>query len=224
MNSPQPSTSTTDAFLRRIPAGGTALTAGVILSAHAVLHVSPLTSTILAVALVRREGVVATLGALFGVLTAVYSIIYIPIKREAPSAFTTALASITNAMGLPVVADTKTAEYSQPEQASAAESAARTAAQVQPAAEQGFRLASRTAARYSEPAVDLSPLPSARSAARIEAEPVLWQLVHEQPVKGRHARVQTSVTTETAVTVDAEHAERTSGGADPEKEQLARAA
>jgi hypothetical protein len=162
VNPYQPGTSTTDtAILKWLPAGGTALTAGVVLSAHTVLHVPPLTSTILAVALVRREGVIATLGALFGVLTAVYGIIYIPVKREPPSAFTTALADITKAMGFPVTADTETAE---------------------PA----------PAAVTPEPAVALSPLPPARSAASMEAEPVLRQLVLDQPVTGRHARAETT--------------------------------
>ena len=171
MNPHQPGTSTTDtAILKWLPAGGTALTAGVVLSAHTVLHVPPLTSMILAVALVRREGVIATLGALFGVLTAVYGVIYIPVKREPPSAFTTALAGITKAMGFPV---TETAE---------------------PA----------PAAATPEPAVALSPLPPARSAASMEAEPVLRQLVLDQPVTGRHARAETAVTetTETSVRAD----------------------
>jgi hypothetical protein len=196
VNPHQPSTSTTDTHTKWIPVGGTALTAGVILSAHAVLHVSPLTSTILAIALVRREGVVAVLGALFGVLTAIYGIIYIPLKQEAPSAFTTALTDISNAMGFPMAVPpiSETGEVSEAPQASAEQP--KPASAVAP----------------------LSVLPSATNAARMEDEPEYWQLVHDrlsvssgrpgivpQPVKGRHARVEVRPKVEATADRAAEH-------------------
>lgn len=181
MNPHQSSTSTTDTLAKWIPVGGTAVTAGVVLSAHAVLHISPLTTTILAVALIRREGVVAALGALFGVLTAVYGIIYIPLKREAPSAFATALTGITNAMGFPVAVPPIS------EAGQVAEAPQASAEQPKP----GSTVAA------------LPVLPSATNAARTEDEPEFWQLVHDrlsmssgrpgivpQPAKGRHARVE----------------------------------
>jgi hypothetical protein len=122
--------------------------------------------------------VVAALGALLGVLAAVSGVVYIyvPFGRTDPSPyFTNALANITIALGFPV-ADARTPEHLEPVPAAAT-----------PA-----------------PAVALSPLPPARSAAGMEAEPVLWQLVLDQPVTGRHARAETAVTetTETSVRAD----------------------
>lgn len=177
VNPHQPSTSTTDTILKWFPAGGTALTAGVVLSAHAVLHVPPWTSAVLAVSLLRPKAVVAALGMLFGVLTATYGIVYIPLKRTDPSSyFTNALTGITNALGFPVTpADARTAEH--PLSAPAPEPA------VTP-----------------EPAVgSLSVLPPATNAARRVEEHMYWQLVHDRmPVsvppkpRGRHRRLETS--------------------------------
>ena len=130
---------------------------------------------------------VAALGALFGVLTAAYSILYIPFARKDPSAyFTTALAGITSALGVPAVPPSP-------------EVAARTELRSPPAG-----------AEQPAPA-SLPVLPPATNAARTEDEPEFWQLVHDRlsvsgrrpgvvppPAKGRHARVETSGT-ETSV-------------------------
>ena len=114
-------------------------------------------------------------------------ILYIPFARKDPSAyFTTALAGITSALGVPAVPPSP-------------EVAARTELRSPPAG-----------AEQPAPA-SLPVLPPATNAARTEDEPEFWQLVHDRlsvsgrrpgvvppPAKGRHARVETSGT-ETSV-------------------------
>jgi hypothetical protein len=95
VNSHQTSTSTTDT--QHWKPGQVVLTAGIAsiaLSAHVLLRVSLVPSTVVAVAIVRPQ---AALGALYGVLIAVCGMLYIPVKGVDPSDyFTRALANITN--------------------------------------------------------------------------------------------------------------------------------
>jgi hypothetical protein len=183
VKSNQISTSTTDTLSKRKPAGSQAvLTMGVVALAvptHAFLHVSLLTGTVVAVALLRPDiRVPDLLGALFGVLIAVGGVIFVLLKGEDPSDyFTRALANITNATGSRALipAESKT-RCSQPEP------------EPTPAPEP---------ARAPEPA--LSPLPPATNAARNEEEHMFWQLVHDRMpasvsprARGRHAKVATA--------------------------------
>lgn len=221
MNPHQPGTSTTDTILKWLPAsGGTALTAAVVLSAHAVLHVPPWTSAVLAVSLLRREAVLAALGALFGVLTAAYSIIYVPVARKDPSAYlTTALAGITSALGFLAVPEVAArTEPRSPGHAERANGGAATPAVEQPA-----------------PA-SLPVLPPATNAARSEDEPEFWQLVHDRlsvsgrrpgvvppAAKGRHAKMENSGV-RTSVTADSERGYEVRVEVRSPEERFARAA
>jgi hypothetical protein len=206
--------------LKWFPASGAALTAGVVLSAHAVLHVPPWTSAVQAAALLRREAVVAALGALFGVLTAAYSILYVPFARKDPSAyFTTALAGIASALGFlagPEVA--VRTELRSPEHAERTNGGVANPEAGQPA-----------------PA-SLPVLPPATNAARNEDEPEFWQLVHDRlsvsgrrpgvvppAAKGRHARMENSGAG-TSVTADAERGYEVRVEVRSPQEQLVRAA
>jgi hypothetical protein len=189
VNPDQPSTSTTDTILKRIPASsGTALTAGAVLTAHGMLHIPPLATTVLAFALLRRRAVAAGLGVVFGMLTAVFSPFYVLLKRTDPAVyFPGALARVTCALGLPVP----------PEALAIQEAGQRAADHTEPEQVQ------RTVAYAPQPRSELSPLPPATNSARNEDEPVFWGYVHDrqasrerpdsltEPAKGRHRRVGT---------------------------------
>jgi hypothetical protein len=94
VNSHQFSTSTTNTQWKPGQVVLTASIAGIALSAHILLHVSPVPSTVIAVAIVRPQ---AVLGLLYGVLIAVCGLFYIPVRAADPSDyFTRSLANITN--------------------------------------------------------------------------------------------------------------------------------
>jgi hypothetical protein len=174
LNSDQPSTSTINTLVSRIPPGtGTAVTVAIALSAHAVLHIPALATVILAIALLRRRAVVSGLGVVFGMLTAIFGTFYVVVKGKDPSAyFPGALARITCALGLPV----------------APEALAGFADDVQPAV-----------APVPQPArPELSVLPPATNTARRVEETIFWQTAHAQMpsrvqpnAKGRHRRQAT---------------------------------
>jgi hypothetical protein len=193
VNPDQSSTSTTDTLSQWKPAGAQAgIAVGVVvvsLSAHALLHVSVLTSTVVAVALLRSQTLVpAALGALYGALIAVCGVVYMPLKGENPSDyFTRALANITNAMGSRALIPPGA---------------------LTPATEEG------NTGRHPAPesaVASVSVLPPATNAARTQDEPMYWRLVQEKvyapggrpdivpqpadmPARGRHARLETDTT------------------------------
>jgi hypothetical protein len=170
VNSRQPSTSTTDTQWKPGQVVLTAGIAGIALPAHVLLHVSPIPSMVVAVAILRYQ---ALLGVLYGVLIAMFGVLYIPVKGADPSDyFTRALANITNGIGgrelIPAPARQAAPEPSRP------------APEPAPAP-------------VPQPA--LSPLPPAPIAARMEEEHLYWGLVHDRlpvsvPVqaRGRHHR------------------------------------
>jgi hypothetical protein len=175
VNSHQPSTSTTNTQWNPGQVVLTASIAGIALSAHILLHVSPVPSTVVAVAIVRPQ---AVLGVLYGVLVAVCGLLYIPMMAANPSDyFTRALANIVNGIsGRELV----------PESALDA-STQRSPATSQPSPEP----------REHTSALLLSPLPPATNAARRVEEHMYWQLVHERlpvsvppKIRGRHAKTE----------------------------------
>ena len=195
VKSDQISTSTTDTLSQWKPAGGQAvLTMGIValaVPAHAFLHVSPLVGTVVAVALLRSQTVVpGALGMLYGVLIAVYGLIYVPLKGQNPSDYyTRALANITNAIGSRALIPP----------------GALTSATGEGDCAGCSHLAPESAV------ASVSVLPPATNAARTQDEPMYWRLVQEKvyapggrpdivsqpadmPARGRHARLETDTT------------------------------
>jgi hypothetical protein len=96
VNSQKTSTSTTDMQWKPRQVALTATIGGVALSAHVLLHVSPVLSAVVAVAIVRPQ---ALLGLLYGALIALFGVVYIPVKALDPSDFfTRALANVMNGL------------------------------------------------------------------------------------------------------------------------------